>query len=77
MFLLVQRKRRINMVEQNYTILLFTTACTITNGNFVFPWKLMEVASHCKNGSVVTATVWLYQFYLWDPICSNIFLHGI
>ena len=66
------------MCGANCTILLCTAACIITNGNFVFPWKLMEVVSHCNNGSVVTATMrWLYQFHLWDPICSNIILRGI
>ena len=33
---------------------------------------------HCNNGRVVITTVWLYQFYLWDPCCNdNIILHGI
>ena len=64
-------------MEQNCAILLYTTVCIITNGNFVFPWILIEAVSHCQNGSVVTATVWLHEFHLWDPICSNIILHGI
>ena len=29
-----------------------------------------------KNGRVVITTVWLYQFNLWDPCCSNITMHG-
>ena len=30
---------------------------------------------HSKNGRVVFTTVWLYQFHLWDPCCTNIIIH--
>ena len=36
----------------------------------------LQVLVHCKNGRVVFTTVWLYQFHLWDPHCSNIIIHG-
>ena len=32
--------------------------------------------THCKNQRVVITTVWLHQFPLWDPCCSNINIHG-
>ena len=31
---------------------------------------------HSKNGRVVFTTVWLYQFHLRDPCCTNKIIHN-